>query len=54
MPKGEDPNEFRPDEVIEYPEQFDGTEILTRSRDVDDEAKTSVARLPHLQHGKFD
>lgn len=39
MPKGEDPNEFRPEEVVEHLDEsgHEGTEVLTGDRDVDDE-----------------
>lgn len=42
MPKGEDPNEFRPEEVIEHLDQAgsEGTEVLTGDRDVDAEVAT--------------
>lgn len=42
MPKGEDPNEFRPEEVIELAEQpeSEGKEVLTGDYPVDDEVAT--------------
>lgn len=42
MPKGEDPNEFWPDEAIEHLGQVEdeGKEVLTGDRNVDDEVAT--------------
>lgn len=42
MPKGEDPNEFRADEIVEHLDQVgsEGKEVLTGDRDVDSEVAT--------------